>query len=180
MGGPERFTHLHNDARDIAIIRLLFGLGLRRSEIASLDLARVDIAAGALSIIGKGLGEREPLTLPPEIKEALEPWLKWRNADAPDAPLFICLRKVQGDGWISGSGIYHLIRDQLGNRAGINARPHGLRHAAVTAALDVFGGDFRKVRAFSRHANLDAVRRYDDSRADHAAKVAAALSAIMQ
>lgn len=167
-------------ARDVAIIRLLFGLGLRRGEIASLDVSHIDLTAGTLSIMGKGRGEREPLTLPPEIKEALETWLQWRNADAPDAPLFICLQKVQGDGRISGSGIYHLVRDQLGARAGINARPHGLRHAAVTAALDVFGGDFRKVRAFSRHANLDTVRRYDDSRADHAGKVAAALSAIVQ
>jgi integrase/recombinase XerC len=59
----------------------------------------------------------------------------------------------------------------------VTARPHGLRHAAVTAAFDVFGGDFRKVRAFPRCANLDTVSRYDDSRAEHTGKVAAALSA---
>jgi hypothetical protein len=47
-------------------------------------------------------------------------------------------------------------------------------------ALDVFGGDFRMVRACSRHADLDTIRRYDDSRADHAGKVAAALSAVGQ
>jgi integrase/recombinase XerC len=166
-------------ARDVAIVRLAFGLGLRRGEIASLDVCHADIAAGSLSIMGKGRGEREPLTLPPEIKDALAAWLTWRNAEGPDAPLFICLQKVQGDGRISGAGIYHLIRDQLGRRAGINARPHGLRHTAVTAALDVFGGDYRKVRAFSRHSSLDIVRRYDDNRADHGGQVAAALSAIV-
>ena len=67
-------------ARDVAIVRLAFGLGLRRGEIASLDVGHVDLGVGTLSIMGKGRGEREPLTLPPEIKEALESWLKWRNA----------------------------------------------------------------------------------------------------
>jgi integrase/recombinase XerC len=164
-------------ARDVAIVRLAFGLGLRRGEIASLDVGHVDLEAGTLSIMGKGRGEREPLTLPPEIKEALASWLTWRNAEAKDAPLFICLSTGQPNERISGSGVYHLIRDQLGKRAGINARPHGLRHTAVTAALDVFGGDYRKVRAFSRHSSLDIVRRYDD--ADHGGQVAAALSAIV-
>ena len=49
----------------------------------------------------------------------------------------------------------------------------------VTEALNVFSGDYRKVRAFSRHSSLDIVRRYDDNRADHGGQVAAALSAIV-
>jgi hypothetical protein len=55
----------------------------------------------------------------------------------------------------------------------------GLRHTAITAALDAFNGDYRKTRAFSRHASLDTVRRYDDNRADHAGQVAYALDAIL-
>jgi integrase/recombinase XerC len=103
-------------ARDVAIVRLAFGLGLRRGEIASLDVGHADLDAGTLSIMGKGRGEREPLTLPPEIKEALAAWLTWRNAEAKDAPLFICLSTGQPNERISGSGVYHLIRDQLGKR----------------------------------------------------------------
>ncbi len=167
-------------ARDVAIVRLAFGLGLRRGEIASLDVGHVDLASGTLSIMGKGRGEREPLTVPPEIRDALAAWFQWRNAETPDAPLFICLSTGQPNGRISGAGVYHLIRDQLGKRAGVKARPHGLRHAAVTAALDAFGGDYRKVRAFSRHSSLDVVRQYDDNRADHGGQVAAALSAIVR
>jgi len=53
---------------------------------------------------------------------------------------------------LSGSGIYHIIGAQLGARAGIRARPHGLRHTAITSALDAFNGDYRKTRAFSRLA----------------------------
>lgn len=67
----------------------------------------------------------------------------------------------------------------LGEQAGLKVRPHGLRHTAITAALDAFNGDYRKTRAFSRHASLDTVHRYDDNRADHAGQVAQALNAIV-
>jgi integrase/recombinase XerC len=76
---------------------------------------------------------------------------------------------------LAGNGIYHIIRPQLGARAGVKARPHGLRHTAITSSLDAFNGDYRNTRAFSRHASLDTVRGYDDDRADHAGQVAAAL-----
>jgi integrase/recombinase XerC len=67
---------------------------------------------------------------------------------------------------------------KLGGKAGITARPHGLRHTAITAELDSFGGDYRKARAFSRHASLETVRRYDDNRADHAGQVAAVVDGL--
>ena len=65
----------------------------------------------------------------------------------------------------SGSGVYHLITT-LGERVGIKARPHGLRHTAVTEALNVFSGDYRKVRAFSRHSSLDSPMRNAHGRVD--------------
>jgi integrase/recombinase XerC len=165
-------------ARDEAIIRLAFGLGLRRAEIAELDIGRVDLDGERLSIMGKGRAERELLTLPAEAKKSLERWLSFRNSADPDEALFISLSSGQPQRRISGAGVYHLI-STLGERVGVKARPHGLRHTAVTEALNVFSGDYRKVRAFSRHSSLDIVRRYDDNRADHGGQVAAALSAIV-
>ena len=41
-------------------------------------------------------------------------------------------------------------------------RPHGLRHTAVTTALDATNGDVRSVRRFSRHADIGTVLIYDD------------------
>ncbi len=76
-----------------------------------------------------------------------------------------------------GAGVYHVIAYQLGERASVTGRPHGLRHAAITAALDAFGGDYRKARAFSGHASLETVRRYGDNRADHAGQVVDGLAA---
>jgi integrase/recombinase XerC len=52
-------------------------------------------------------------------------------------------------------------------------RPHGLRHAAITHALDVAGGDVRRVAKFSRHRDLRTLTIYDDNRTDLAGEVAA-------
>jgi len=166
-------------ARDTAIIRLAYSLGLRRGEIESLNIGHVDLSASTLSVLGKGRTEREPMTIPANVKSALASWLALRSGTGPDAPLFISLDNASRGKRISGAGLYHVIRDQLGARAGVNARPHGLRHTAITAALDAFNGDYRLARSFSRHASLDTVRRYDDNRADHAGRVAQALDSIL-
>lgn len=170
---PEKAT------RDAAIIRLAYGLGLRRGEIESLDIGHVDLARGTVFVLGKGRTEREPMTIPANTKQALEDWLAVRGDCDQASPLFIALDRNTHGQRLSGSGIYHIVRSQLGAKAGVRARPHGLRHSGITSALDAFNGDYRKARAFSRHASLDTVRRYDDNRADHAGQVAATLDSIL-
>ena len=56
---------------------------------------------------------------------------------------------------------------------GLKVRPHGLRHAAITSALDATGGDVRRVSRFSRHRDIKTVMVYDDARADLGGEVAA-------
>jgi integrase/recombinase XerC len=167
-------------ARDAATIRLAYGIGLRRGEIAGRNIGHCDLMGGTLHVLGKGRSEREAMTIPANVKQALLAWLRVRGADAPDAPLFVALdNHSRGAGKrITGTGIFHIVRE-LGEKVGLKVRPHGLRHTAITAALDAFNGDYRKTRAFSRHVSLDTVRRYDDNRADHAGQVAHALDAIL-
>jgi integrase/recombinase XerC len=128
---------------------------------------------------GKGRTEREPMTIPANTKQALEDWLAVRGSCDPKSPLFIALDRNTHGQRLAGNGIYHIVRSQLGAKAGVRARPHGLRHSGITSALDAFNGDYRKARAFSRHSSLDTVRRYDDNRADHAGQVASALDSIL-
>ncbi len=54
---------------------------------------------------------------------------------------------------------------------GLKTWPHGLRHAAITEALDLTGGDVRKVQRFSRHRDLQTLTIYDDNRVDLAGEV---------
>ena len=56
-----------------------------------------------------------------------------------------------------------------------DAHPHGLRHQGITRALDLAGGDVRKVRQFSRHADINTLLRYDDNRRDEAGVIAGLL-----
>ncbi len=56
-------------------------------------------------------------------------------------------------------------------------RPHGLRHAAITEALDLLGGDVRRVQRFSRHRDVRVLNAYDDNRQDLAGEVARIVAA---
>jgi integrase/recombinase XerC len=98
-------------ARDAAIIRLAYGLGLRRGEIASLDIGHCDIMGGTLHVLGKGHSEREAMTIPVNVKQALLAWLSVRGASAPDAPLFVALdNHSRGAGKrITGAGIFQIV-----------------------------------------------------------------------
>jgi integrase/recombinase XerC len=159
--------------RDLAIVRLLFDLGLRRAEVVSLDVEHLDLEAGTVAVLGKGRSQREKLTVPAATRQALAAWVQARGPDP--GPLFTALDRASKGKRLSGTGLYLVIRE-LGEKAGLRCRPHGVRHSAITAALDLTGGDVRKVQRFSRHRNLQTLLRYDDNRQDLGGDVARRLA----
>ena len=82
----------------------------------------------------------------------------------------------RGAGRLTGAGLYDVVR-KLGAKAGLKVWPHGLRHSAITAALDLTGGNVRAVQKFSRHRDVRVIERYDDNRNDLAGQVARQLAA---
>jgi integrase/recombinase XerC len=166
--------------RDLAIVRLLHDLGLRRGEAVAMDLDDVDLDAGKcgeIRIVGKGKLEPEMLTLNAPTRDALRAWITARGRKG--GPLFIRLDPAASPGdldRLSGDAVERMVK-RLSRRAGLSreARPHGLRHQGITRALDLAGGDVRKVRQFSRHAHLDTLLRYDDNRRDEAGVIAGLL-----
>ncbi|HET6203332.1 MAG TPA: tyrosine-type recombinase/integrase [Planctomycetota bacterium] len=161
--------------RDRAILRLLWDLALRRGEIASLRFADLDLAGRRLAVLGKGRSSREFLDLPAPTSATLEAYLEQLPlSPSPDLPLFCALDNAHFGTGLSADGIADLL-ERLAVRAQLPGRlsPHRIRHASITAALDLTGGDVRTVRAFSRHARVETVLRYDDRRRDAAGKVAA-------
>lgn len=155
--------------RDRALLRLLADLALRRAEAVALDVADLDLEAGTATIMGKGRRERERLTLPGPTTEALRAWLAVRG-DTPGA-LFTSLDRARPGHRLTGHSVYRIIQG-LGQRVGLTVRPHGLRHAAITAALDLNGGNLRATQRFSRHRDVRTLQRYDDNRADLAGETA--------
>jgi integrase/recombinase XerC len=156
--------------RDRAVLRLLFDLGLRRGEVSGLDVADFCPDGLALLVLGKGRSEKARLTLPGPTADAVRAWLAVRPGGA-DPALFVSLDVASRGHRLTGQAVYLVVRG-LGEKAGVRARPHGLRHAAITAALDLLGGDVRRVQKFSRHRNVQTVLRYDDSRRDEGGDIA--------
>jgi integrase/recombinase XerC len=158
--------------RNLAIVRLLHELALRRAEAVALDLADVDLPTFTVRIVGKGKTEPARVTLSGPARAALADWITSRG-DAP-GPLFIRLDRAAGEpDRLTGDAVARLVK-ALGRKAGLTreVRPHGLRHEAITRSLDLCAGDLRRVRHFSRHAKIETLLRFDDNRRDEAGAIA--------
>lgn len=180
-------------ARDMAIIRLLNDLGLRRSELVGLDLpdhVECDPTGIPVAVLvrGKGSTERARLTLPPKTAAALRSWISERGSLA--GPVFVSLDPGAGrmgrggreralNERLSGEGIARILTSlaTLANVSG-RVRPHGLRHTAITALLD-HGAGLREAQRFSRHADPRTLMLYDDNRTDIAGEMAKQLSELL-
>jgi integrase/recombinase XerC len=157
--------------RDRAILRLLYERGLRRGEVVALDLGDVDLVSATIAVLGKGRTAKEALTIAPPTAAALAAWIEARG-NAPGA-LFHPLDRAHRAGRtrLTGAGVYEVVRE-LGLAAGLRVRPHGLRHAGITEALERTRGDLRAVQRFSRHRDLRLLLVYDDNREDLGGQVA--------
>lgn len=168
-------------ARDVAIVRTIYDLALRRGEIVTLDLchALLEEDPPGLLVRGKGEAGLRRITLPDPTRDAIAAWLLERGSEP--GPLFLTgdrkTRRRQLATRLTGEGIRRLLAT-LSERALLpRVRPHGLRHAAITTALDTTGGDLRRVQRFSRHADVRMLQVYDDTRADLAGEVARLVAA---
>lgn len=166
--------------RDAVMLGLLFVLGLRRGEAASLRVGDFDAQSRVLQVTGKGQTDPSPLTVPDPLADELVRYLELRGNPAPDRPLLASHDPARkGTGALTGNGLYRRVL-HLAKLAGLSRRvlPHGLRHSAITTALDETNGDLRSVKAFARHAKAQTTIEYDDRRLDVAGQVAERLSAI--
>ena len=155
--------------RDVALLRLLHDLGLRRSEAVRLDIDDVDLPGNRIFILSRGRSRKEPVTLPEPTRAALAAWLEARGSEP--GPLFVNFDRAGKGHRLTGTAVYHIV-GWLGAKAGLTVRPQELRHLAITTALERTNGDVRAVAKFSRHKDLRPLSRYRDNRPDLAGKVA--------
>jgi len=80
--------------RDLALLRPMHDLGLRRGEVVALDRADLDLEAGTVAVVGKGKTEKGNLTLNPQTLTALTDWAAARGGWA--SPLFVRLDRAAG------------------------------------------------------------------------------------
>ncbi|MBB6051659.1 tyrosine-type recombinase/integrase [Armatimonas rosea] len=158
--------------RDHALLRLLYDLGLRRAEVCSLDVA--DLETTRLWVLGKGRLEKTPLELPAPTRQALLDWLAVRGSE-PGALFTNQDRSGKGDGRLSGRSVHRIV-GKYAEALGVSARPHGLRHTAITEACKAAtaaGIGIEEVLDFSRHKSLAVLMRYRDRERNVQGKLAA-------
>jgi len=151
--------------RNYAIAKLLYVPALRCCEVVELNVEHVHLDRSTLSILGKARGGRELVTMPQSTRQAIEDWLDVRPSCKSPA-LFVALKTKHFGNRMSANHIKHIFEKHDG------VRPHGLRHSAVTRALDLTDGNIRAVQKFSRHASPNQVLAYDDCRRDLGGQVA--------
>jgi integrase/recombinase XerC len=149
--------------RDVAIVTLMYTLGLRRAEVVRLDLADVDLHAGKISVLRKRRREKANKSLPLPAIKALRSWIAARGKEP--GPLFCSYRNGVPQGRLTSDGVHDMMAS-WGEELGIVLRPHGIRHTAITDVLDASKGDLRAARRFSDHKKVDTLLIYDDNRAD--------------
>ena len=142
-------------ARDVAVLTLLYGCGLRISEALGLTGADAPLPA-TLRILGKGNKERVVPVLP-VARDAVETYL--RLCPHPTEPTLPLFRGVRG-GALNPRMIQQVMarsRAQLGLPA--TATPHALRHSFATHLLAA-GGDLRAIQELLGHASLSTTQAY--------------------
>jgi integrase/recombinase XerC len=152
--------------RDLAVVLLLRDRGLRRGEVCGLDWpVDFDPQRPAVQVLGKGRLEKVWLTVSDRAGDAVKGWVQARGEW--EGPLFTrCDHAKKAPERLGGHGVNELVK-ALSKRAGLAraVRAHGLRHQAVTEALDR-RWSVRDVMAFSRHVDPKTVMVYDDRRKD--------------
>lgn len=156
--------------RDRAILALIHDAGLRRDEAASLDLEHVDFQGHRLWVKAKKRVQRVEISMNADVERCLKDWIRARG-DAPGA--FFKNFDPAGKGErLTGSSIA-----RVSHRHGLG-HPHGLRHLAITEALDATNGDIRSVMKFSRHRDPKTLMIYDDKRRNVSGEISETLSRI--
>jgi len=139
-------------ARDLALVELLYGAGLRAGEAHALNASDLDVVNGLVEVrIGKGGRPRRV----PMGREALRAVQAMGIPSASDAPLF---RNRRG-GRLSTRSIRRIVK-KIGVAHGLpSLHPHALRHSFATHLLDQ-GADLRSIQELLGHASLGTTQRY--------------------
>jgi len=142
-------------ARDLAIFELLYGCGLRVSELVGLNLEDIDGGERWLRVRGKGRKQRQ-VPFGTKAAAALERYLSERKPGADPKALFLNHR----GGRLTQRGVRGIVK-LYAILAGSDpsVHPHSFRHAFATHLL-ADGADLRAIQELLGHASLSTTQRY--------------------
>lgn len=142
-------------ARNIAILELLYATGIRVSELCGIDISDVDHTRNVVRVLGKGNKERVvPFGIP--AAGAVQGWIAVRSQIAVDKfALFVGVRGAR----IDPRAVRTLVNRATLATTGQRLSPHALRHSAATHVLEG-GADLRVVQELLGHSSMSTTQRY--------------------
>lgn len=162
------------DARDAAMVELLYGCGLRVGELVGLDVAAsgtargwVDVAAAEAHVLGKG-GKRRSVPVGSAAVAALQRWLAVRGQAGGEAQraLFVGRRGTR----LTAQSVWLRLKQRsLAAGLATPVHPHMLRHSFASHVLQS-SGDLRAVQELLGHANITTTQVYTRLDFQHLAK----------
>ncbi len=181
MSQSDRGVLLATEARDVLIVELLYGCGLRVSELVGLDLAAsadamregrgwIDEQAGEVHVFGKG-SKRRMVPLGAKALDALLAYTPYRarlcKADAPQAALLLGSQGKR----LTRQAAWVLLRSRS-LAAGLDTpvHPHMLRHSFASHVLQS-SGDLRAVQELLGHSSIASTQVYTRLDFQHLAKI---------
>ncbi len=144
--------------RTLALLEMLYGSGLRASELVSLPLGAVPRDAPFLTIVGKG-GQQRMVPVSTRAGHVLGRWLAVRSAGEPKSRFLFPSRGASG--YLTRIRLFQLLRE-LALRAGLapeRMSPHVLRHVFATHLLEG-GADLRVLQMLLGHADIATTQIY--------------------
>ncbi|MGR2708083.1 integrase [Pseudomonas sp. IB20] len=150
--------------RDAAVIGILYGSGMRKSESVNLDLAQVDFQERSLRVTGKG--NKELIKYAPAWAfEKLTAWLEFRREQLKDGEqddTFLFNRVRRGSHItrerITKHAIYYIAR-QRGEQVGVKIMPHDFRRSFITRVIEEH--DLSIAQKLAHHTNIQTTASYD-------------------
>ena len=150
--------------RTLACLELLYGSGLRATELVSLPIKAVPRDAPLLTITGKG-GVQRMVPISARAAHVLRRWLEIRGGGRANGAVVgdsrFLFPSTGKDGHLTRVRLFQLLRE-LGARAGLDPTrlsPHVLRHAFATHLLEG-GADLRVVQTLLGHADIGTTQIY--------------------
>lgn len=142
--------------RQLALVEMLYGSGLRATELVSLPLSAIPRDAPLVTVMGKG-GQARMVPVGERAGEALSAWIAVR----PTTPASRFLFPSRGGKHLTRVRLFQLLKD-LAVRAGLDpagVSPHVLRHAFATHLLEG-GADLRVLQTLLGHADIVTTQIY--------------------
>jgi integrase/recombinase XerC len=141
--------------RDVAMLELLYGSGLRVSELVGLDLQDIDHTERWLRVRGKGRKERQ-VPFPGKAAQALHAYLIERHAKPGESAVFVNHHGRR----ITTTGVRKIVKFYAQAVSGDGEiHPHSFRHAFATHLLGD-GADLRAIQELLGHARLSTTQKY--------------------